>query len=90
MSERPLIVGAGAAGLAVAATLKERGIEADVLERAETIGSSWAGRYDSLHLHTIRWLSGLPGHSDPAQSYGRWVARDDVVRYLVPTRPPTG
>jgi putative flavoprotein involved in K+ transport len=81
MSERPLIVGAGAAGLAVAATLKERGVESDVLERADSIGSSWQGRYDSLHLHTIRWLSGLPGTSIP-RKYGPWVARDDVVRYL--------
>ncbi len=81
MTERPLIVGAGAAGLAVAATLKGRGIESNVLERAETIGSSWAGRYDSLHLHTIRWLSGLPGTPIP-RNYGSWVARDDVVRYL--------
>src|SRR6476646_4147267 len=81
MTERPLIVGAGAAGLAVAATLKERGIESDVLERAETIGSSWASRYDSLQLHTIRWLSGLPGTPIPRR-YGSWVARDDVVRYL--------
>jgi putative flavoprotein involved in K+ transport len=81
MTERPLIVGAGAAGLAVAATLKERGVESDVLERADAIGSSWAGRYDSLQLHTIRWLSGLPGRPIP-RKYGAWVARDDVVRYL--------
>lgn len=81
MTERPLIVGAGAAGLAVAATLKEHGVDSDVLERAETIGSSWAGRYDSLQLHTIRWLSGLPGMPIPRR-YGSWVARDDVVRYL--------
>jgi putative flavoprotein involved in K+ transport len=81
MTERPLIVGAGAAGLAVAATLKEHGVDSDVLERAETIGSSWAGRYDSLQLHTIRWLSGLPGMPIP-RTYGSWVARDDVVRYL--------
>ena len=81
MTERPLIVGAGAAGLAVAATLKEHGVDSDVLERADTIGSSWAGRYDSLQLHTIRWLSGLPGMPIP-RTYGSWVARDDVVRYL--------
>ena len=56
-------------------------MESDVLERAETIGSSWAGRYDSLHLHTVRWLSGLPGTPIP-RKYGSWVARDDVVRYL--------
>jgi putative flavoprotein involved in K+ transport len=78
---RPVIVGAGAAGLAVAASLRDRGISPDVLERNSSLGAAWAGRYDSLHLHTIRWLSGLPGYPIP-RSYGRWVARDDVVRYL--------
>jgi putative flavoprotein involved in K+ transport len=76
-----VIVGAGAAGLAVAATLRRRGIDCDVLERSSSLGSAWAGRYDSLQLHTIRWLSGLPGYPFPRR-YGRWVARDDVVRYL--------
>ena len=81
MTERPLIVGAGAAGLAVAARLRQRGVECDVVDRATSVGSAWTGRYDSLHLHTIRWLSGLPGFPIP-RGHGRWVARDDVVRYL--------
>jgi putative flavoprotein involved in K+ transport len=32
-------------------------------------------------LHTIRWLSNLPGYRIPRE-YGRWVARDQFVRYL--------
>ncbi len=76
-----MVVGAGAAGLAVAAALHGRGIACDVLERAPGVGSAWAGRYDSLQLHTARWLSGLPGSPIPRR-YGRWVARDDVVAYL--------
>ena len=35
----------------------------------------------SFRLHTIRWLSGLPGMRIPA-SCGPWVARDDFVSYL--------
>lgn len=81
MIERPVVVGAGAAGLAVAATLHRRGVDCDLLERNLSVGSAWAGRYDSLHLHTIRWLSGLPGSRIPRR-YGRWVARDDLVHYL--------
>jgi putative flavoprotein involved in K+ transport len=76
-----VVVGAGAAGLATAAALRERGRAVQVLERADRVGASWAGRYDSLHLHTVRWLSGLPGLPIP-RSYGRWVARDDLVQYL--------
>jgi cation diffusion facilitator CzcD-associated flavoprotein CzcO len=45
------------------------------------VGAAWAARYDSLHLHTVRWLSGLPGLPIPRR-YGRWVARDDLVSYL--------
>lgn len=76
-----LVVGAGPAGLATAAALAEAGRSVAILERAGQVGASWAGRYDSLHLHTIRWLSGLPGLRIPRR-YGRWVARDDLVRYL--------
>ncbi|MEO5743361.1 MAG: NAD(P)/FAD-dependent oxidoreductase [Terracoccus sp.] len=75
------VIGAGPAGLAVAATMKQRGLHAVVLERAGGVGSSWRHHYDRLHLHTPRELSGLPGLPIPKEM-GRWVARDDVVRYL--------
>src|SRR3954447_22685640 len=60
MISGPVVVGAGPAGLAVAATLARQGQECAVLEGAESVGASWQGRYDSLRLHTVRWLSGLP------------------------------
>ena len=77
----PVVVGAGPAGLAVAAELHRRGLACTVLERGESVGGAWQGRYDSLRLHTARGLSGLPGAPVPRR-YGRWVARDDVVAYL--------
>jgi putative flavoprotein involved in K+ transport len=75
------IIGGGPAGLATAAALQKRGLRAAVLERSDTVGSSWRGHYDRLHLHTPRELSGLPGLPIPREM-GRWVSRDDVVRYL--------
>ena len=74
------IVGAGAAGLASAATLRRAGAEVVVLER-DDVGAAWQARYDCLHLHTMRWLSGLPGYGIP-RSYGKWPSRDRVVDYL--------
>ena len=32
------------------------------------MGAVWASRYDRLHLHTVRWLSGLPGYGSPSGS----------------------
>jgi putative flavoprotein involved in K+ transport len=76
-----MVLGAGAAGLAVAAQLKARGVDCAVLERGPSVATSWRGRYDRLRLHTVRRLSGLPGRPIPRE-YGRWVRRDDLVRYL--------
>ena len=75
------VLGAGAAGLAVAGQLKTRGVDSVVLERGPAVATSWRGRYDRLRLHTTRGLSGLPGLAIPRE-YGRWVRRDDLVRYL--------
>jgi cation diffusion facilitator CzcD-associated flavoprotein CzcO len=82
LDARVLVVGAGPAGLATAACLQRRGIPPLVVDRGEAVGDSWRARYDRLHLHTPRIQSALPGRRMP-RSYGRWVARDDVVRYLV-------
>lgn len=76
-----VVVGAGPGGLATAAMLQRAGVETLVVDAADTVGSSWTRHYDRLHLHTVRWLSHLPGFGIPRR-YGRWVARDDVVRYL--------
>ncbi|MES4904659.1 MULTISPECIES: NAD(P)/FAD-dependent oxidoreductase [unclassified Streptomyces] len=75
------VIGGGPGGLATAAALRERGIRAVVLEKSEAVAASWRAHYDRLHLHTTRRLSALPGLAIP-RAYGRWVARDDVVRYL--------
>jgi len=76
-----VIVGAGPAGLGAAARLRAAGVDAVVIDRSETVGSSWRTRYDSFRLHTIRWLSALPGMRIPA-STGSWVGRDDFISYL--------
>ncbi|MGY0024748.1 flavin-containing monooxygenase [Streptomyces sp. YJ-C3] len=81
--ERPpvYVVGGGPGGLAAAAGLKAHGVRAVVLEKSDRVGASWRGHYDRLHLHTTRRLSALPGLPMPRR-FGRWVSRDNVVRYL--------
>ncbi|WP_284578344.1 NAD(P)-binding domain-containing protein [Streptomyces sp. 2P-4] len=79
---RPVyVIGAGPGGLAAATALRARGVRAVVVEKADEVGASWRGHYDRLHLHTTRRLSALPGLAMPRR-FGRWVSRDDVVRYL--------
>ncbi|AXE79458.1 flavin-containing monooxygenase [Streptomyces atratus] len=79
---RPVyVIGGGPGGLAAAAALRKQGVRAVVLEKSENVGASWRHHYDRLHLHTTRRWSALPGLAMPRR-FGRWVARDDVVRYL--------
>ncbi|MFD5794999.1 flavin-containing monooxygenase [Streptomyces diastatochromogenes] len=81
-ADRPVyVIGAGPGGLAAAYALRARGIRAVVLEKADEVGASWRRHYDRLHLHTTRRLSALPGLAMPRR-FGRWVSRDNVVRYL--------
>ncbi|MFG2553354.1 flavin-containing monooxygenase [Streptomyces sp. NPDC048581] len=81
-TDRPVyVIGGGPGGLSVAYALRAQGIRAVVLEKSDRVGASWRRHYDRLHLHTTRRLSGLPGLSMPRR-FGRWVSRDDVVRYL--------
>jgi putative flavoprotein involved in K+ transport len=76
-----VVVGAGASGLAAAATLKRRGRAPVVLEGADTLGATWAQRYERLCLHTVRRFSGLPFYPMP-RSYPRYVPKDLYARYL--------
>lgn len=79
---RPVyVIGGGPGGLAAAAALRAQGVRTVVLEKSENVGASWRRHYDRLHLHTTRRWSALPGLAMPRR-FGRWVARDDVVRYL--------
>jgi hypothetical protein len=76
-----IIVGAGPAGLACAASMDARGLNATVLEKENTVGSVWRRHYDRLHLHTDRGHSGLPGMA-MSRTYPTYPSREQVVEYL--------
>jgi putative flavoprotein involved in K+ transport len=77
-----IVCGAGAAGLAAAATLRGAGADVVVLERADHVGASWRARYDGLRLNTAGWMSTQPGYRASRRRYGEFPTRDAWVRYL--------
>jgi len=76
-----IVVGAGPAGLACAASMKQLGLGVTILEKTATVGPVWRRHYDRLHLHTDRGHSALPGLPMP-RSYPRYPSRAQVVEYL--------
>jgi len=63
-----IVIGAGAAGLAVAQALAVAGVATQVLERENRLAEPWHRRHENLHLNTHRDLSALPGVAYPADT----------------------
>jgi putative flavoprotein involved in K+ transport len=61
--------------------LKRQGRRFVILEAADSIGSAWRDRWDSLTLFTPRRYSGLPGLAFPGDPEG-YPDRDEVIGYL--------
>src|SRR5215470_1413264 len=76
-----VIIGAGPAGLAVGACLRQAGLNFVILERDQKVASSWHHHYERLHLHTVKQLSCLPYVAFPA-AYPRYVPRNLMIEYL--------
>jgi cation diffusion facilitator CzcD-associated flavoprotein CzcO len=76
-----IVIGAGPAGLAVAASLQMQALRAVILEKTDKLGSTWRRHYDRLHLHTDRSHSGLPGLA-MSSACGRYPSRGQFVEYL--------
>lgn len=75
-----LIIGAGHAGLGVAARLKVRGREALVVDANPRIGESWRERWPSLRLFTPRFMNALPGMPFP-DGADPFPGKDEVADY---------
>lgn len=63
--EPAIVVGAGAAGLAVAHALMNAGVPTAILEKESRLAEPWHRRHRQLHLNTHRDLSSLPGLAYP-------------------------
>lgn len=79
--EDTLIIGAGPAGLATAASLRRHGLPHVIVDRAGDVAASWKRHYDRLHLHTVKRHSSLPFSPWPRET-PLYPSRDDVVGYL--------
>jgi cation diffusion facilitator CzcD-associated flavoprotein CzcO len=76
-----LVIGAGPAGLAVAGCLRTLGLQPHLIEKADSVASSWQGHYQRLHLHTVKGHSALP-HLPFPRDCPRYVPRQKMVDYL--------
>src|SRR5690349_13262845 len=75
-SVKTVIVGAGAAGIAVSEHLAAGGHDHIVLER-RGVGESWRSqRWDGFRLNTPNWMSGVPGLP------GAFATREEIVTSL--------
>ena len=87
-TKRVCIVGGGAAGITMAKTLLERGVQFDCFERASQLGGLWAeGRsdyavsYRSLHLNSSKHQMEFRDYPFP-DSYPDFPSRAQVASYL--------
>src|SRR5436190_9682763 len=75
------VIGAGQAWLAIGYFLRSQGRRFAILELADSIGSAWRERWDSLTLFTPRRYSALPGLPFPGDPDG-YPTRDEVIAYF--------
>ncbi|MBM3560637.1 MAG: NAD(P)/FAD-dependent oxidoreductase, partial [Alphaproteobacteria bacterium] len=70
-----LVVGAGQAGLSIAARLGRLGVDALVVERNARVGDNWRNRYHALTLHNQVHVNHLPYMPFPP-SWPTWIPKD--------------
>lgn len=81
LDHQVVVIGAGPSGVAVALSLRDRGLRPLLIDRADHVGSSWAARYDRLRLNTGRLTSHMPNRRY-RKGTGLFPTRDEVVDHL--------
>ena len=81
VESQTIVIGAGPAGLAVGACLRQANLPCIILEQDTKVGSAWHRHYDRLHLHTDKRNSKLPFFPYPKE-YPRYLSRVQVIEYL--------
>lgn len=78
VEQQVVVVGAGPAGLAAASALKDKGVDALVVEKGPSVATSWRSRHDHLRLNTHRVFSHQPGQRLP-RALGPYPSRDHII-----------
>ena len=76
-----LIVGAGQAGLAIAARLRRFGVDALIVDRERRVGDNWRTRYDALVLHNEIWANHLPYLPFP-ETWPTYIPKDMLADWF--------
>jgi cation diffusion facilitator CzcD-associated flavoprotein CzcO len=76
-----LIIGAGQAGLAIAARLRLLGVDTLIVDKRARVGDIWRERYHSLALHNQVKLNHMPYLPWPP-SWPRYLPKDMIANWL--------
>ncbi|KAI1358738.1 hypothetical protein F5Y08DRAFT_332866 [Xylaria arbuscula] len=76
-----LVIGAGQAGLTIAARLKALGVETLVVDKNERVGDNWRKRYHQLVLHDPVWYDHMPYLNFPPQ-WPIFTPKDKLAQFF--------
>jgi putative flavoprotein involved in K+ transport len=76
-----LVIGAGQAGLAIAARLTQLGVDTLIVDRNARVGDNWRHRYHSLTLHNEVYVNDLPYLPFPS-TFPVYIAKDKLANWL--------
>lgn len=76
-----LVIGAGQAGLSIAARLRQLEIDTLVIDRHQRVGDNWRKRYHALSLHTRTSVNHLPYLPFP-ETWPDYISKDMLADWF--------
>jgi pyridine nucleotide-disulfide oxidoreductase len=76
-----LVIGAGQAGLSIAARLTQLGVDTLIVDRHERVGDKWRKRYHSLTLHNEVYVNHLPYMPFPP-NFPVYIPKDRLANWF--------
>ncbi len=76
-----LVVGAGQAGLSIAAQLTTMGVDTLLVDRGQRIGDTWRNRYHALTLHNQKRVNHLPFMPFPP-NWPTYIPKDKLAGWF--------